>query len=234
MTRGDDNLWCRVGGGAVRQGLALLTLSWDKNWDSHSLVNGYPSFYPRIALVAPSPGDALFSVMVIFNMLFLYKYFVSGCNKEFIIFIFIFMTADELATSGSRAIQLGSMRKDTPWWHIYTISHEICLNVYFVLFWFWKQHLENSLGSFILSIDEFPLAMEVQRWIFYLLNDHEGYGFNWVVLIAWWVTMNTYEIAVLHTTGISHRLSGQCARNNSANPIYIYLLMTFSKSGSFY
>ena len=38
------------------QGLALLTLSWDKNWDSHSLVNGYPSFYPRIALVAPSPG----------------------------------------------------------------------------------------------------------------------------------------------------------------------------------
>ena len=38
------------------QGLALLTLSLDKNWDSHSLVNGYPSFYPRIALVAPSPG----------------------------------------------------------------------------------------------------------------------------------------------------------------------------------
>ena len=25
------------------QGLALLTLSSDKNWDSHSLVNGYPS-----------------------------------------------------------------------------------------------------------------------------------------------------------------------------------------------
>ena len=38
------------------QGLALLKLSWDKNWDSHSLVNGYPSFYPRIALVAPGPG----------------------------------------------------------------------------------------------------------------------------------------------------------------------------------
>ena len=38
------------------QGLALLTLSWDKNWDSHSPMNGYPSFYPRIALVAPSPG----------------------------------------------------------------------------------------------------------------------------------------------------------------------------------
>ena len=36
-------------------GLALLTLSWDKNWDSHSPMNGYPSFYPRIALVAPSP-----------------------------------------------------------------------------------------------------------------------------------------------------------------------------------
>ena len=43
--------WC-----FFQQGLALLTLSWDKNWDSHSLVNGYPSFYPRIALVAPSPG----------------------------------------------------------------------------------------------------------------------------------------------------------------------------------
>ena len=39
----------------IRLGLALLTLSWDKNWASHSLVNGYPSFYPRIALVAPSP-----------------------------------------------------------------------------------------------------------------------------------------------------------------------------------
>ena len=39
------------------QGLALLMPSWDKNWDSHSLVNGYPSFYPRIALVAPCPGD---------------------------------------------------------------------------------------------------------------------------------------------------------------------------------
>ena len=37
-------------------GLVLLTLSWDKNWDSHSLVNGYPSFYPRVTLVAPSPG----------------------------------------------------------------------------------------------------------------------------------------------------------------------------------
>ena len=37
-------------------GLALPTLSWDKNWDSHSSVNGYPSFYHRIALVAPSPG----------------------------------------------------------------------------------------------------------------------------------------------------------------------------------
>ena len=43
----------------VNQGLALLTLSWDKNWDSHSLVNGYPSFYPRIALVAPSPGKSI-------------------------------------------------------------------------------------------------------------------------------------------------------------------------------
>ena len=43
-------------GKIIKQGLALLTLSWDKNWDSHSLVNGYPSFYPRIALVAPSPG----------------------------------------------------------------------------------------------------------------------------------------------------------------------------------
>ena len=47
-------------------GLALLMLSWDKNWDSHSLVNGYPSFYPRIALVAPSPEmqsfDDIFNV----------------------------------------------------------------------------------------------------------------------------------------------------------------------------
>ena len=160
--------------------------------------------------------------MVISYMLFLYKYFVSGCNKEFIIFIFIFMTADELSTSGSRAIQLGSMRNETPWWHIYTISHEICSNVYFVLCWFWKQHLQNLLGSFILSIDEFPLAMEVQRWILYQLNDHEGCGFNRVVLIEWWVTMNTHEIAVLYTTGISHRLSGQCARNKFSQS-HLYL-----------
>ena len=41
---------------SIDPGLVLLTLSWDKNWDSHSLVNGYPSFYPRIALVAPSPA----------------------------------------------------------------------------------------------------------------------------------------------------------------------------------
>ena len=40
-------------------GLALLMLSWDKNWDSHSLVNGYPSFYPRIALVTPNPGEII-------------------------------------------------------------------------------------------------------------------------------------------------------------------------------
>ena len=40
---------------AIALGLVLLTLSWDKNWDSHSPMNGCPSFYPRIALVAPSP-----------------------------------------------------------------------------------------------------------------------------------------------------------------------------------
>ena len=44
---------------SVHQGLELLTPSWEKNWDSHSLVNGYPSFYPRIALVAPSPGGLM-------------------------------------------------------------------------------------------------------------------------------------------------------------------------------
>ena len=43
--------------GAAGLGLALLQLSWDKNWDSHLLVNGYPSFYPRIALAVPSPGQ---------------------------------------------------------------------------------------------------------------------------------------------------------------------------------
>ena len=48
---------CIVFGVPALQGLALLTLSWDKNWESHSLLNGYPSFYPRIALVTPSPGD---------------------------------------------------------------------------------------------------------------------------------------------------------------------------------
>ena len=32
-------------------------------------------------------GDVLFSVMIILNMLFLYVYFVSGCNKEFIYLI---------------------------------------------------------------------------------------------------------------------------------------------------
>ena len=47
---------CIFRGQLILLGLALLTLSWDRKWDSHSLVNGYPSFYPRIALVAPSPG----------------------------------------------------------------------------------------------------------------------------------------------------------------------------------
>ena len=50
-------------------GLALLTLSWDKKWDSHSLVNGYPSFYPRIALVAPSRDWYSASVPVIIYVL---------------------------------------------------------------------------------------------------------------------------------------------------------------------
>ena len=50
------NWWLRYLWWNCPLGLALLTLSWDKNWDSHSLVNGYPRFYPRIALVAPSPG----------------------------------------------------------------------------------------------------------------------------------------------------------------------------------
>ena len=51
------SLWRHCNGKSIskHQGLALLTLSWDKNWDSHSLVNGYPRFYPGIALVAPSP-----------------------------------------------------------------------------------------------------------------------------------------------------------------------------------
>ena len=55
-------------------GLALLTLSWDKNWDSHSLVNGYPSFYPRMALVAPSPG-----VFIILKAGIVAVYQVSVC-----------------------------------------------------------------------------------------------------------------------------------------------------------
>ena len=46
-------------------GLALLTLSWDKNWDIHSLVKGYPIFYPRITLVAPSPGRLLLVALVL-------------------------------------------------------------------------------------------------------------------------------------------------------------------------
>ena len=48
---------------AVHLGLALLTLSWDKNWDSHSPMNGYPSFYPRIALVAPSPDISYVAIL---------------------------------------------------------------------------------------------------------------------------------------------------------------------------
>ena len=35
-----------------------MALSWDGNWDSHSLVNGCPSFCPGIVLLAPSPGGA--------------------------------------------------------------------------------------------------------------------------------------------------------------------------------
>ena len=51
----------------VALGLALLTLSYDKNWDSHSQMNGYPSFYASIALVAPSPGLSTEPIMEIFK-----------------------------------------------------------------------------------------------------------------------------------------------------------------------
>ena len=55
-------------GDKIFLGLALLTPSWDKNWDSHSLVNGYPSFYPRIALVAASPDGYVFAGTSVFYM----------------------------------------------------------------------------------------------------------------------------------------------------------------------
>ena len=58
------------------QGLALLTLSWDKNWDSHSPMNGYPSFYPRIALVAPSPGGYLCPIFSFLPPLLFFHYFL--------------------------------------------------------------------------------------------------------------------------------------------------------------
>ena len=57
-------------------GLALLTLSWDKNWDIYSLVKGYPIFYPRITLVAPSPGRLLLVALVLqIRFLFLISLF---------------------------------------------------------------------------------------------------------------------------------------------------------------
>ena len=36
-------------------GLALLTLTWDKNWDSHSLVNGFPSFLSQDSVSSAKP-----------------------------------------------------------------------------------------------------------------------------------------------------------------------------------
>ena len=62
-------------------GLALLTLSWDKNWDSHSPMNGYPSFYPRIALVAPSPGGQNWPWVTItgYIIYILLLFFMSNC-----------------------------------------------------------------------------------------------------------------------------------------------------------
>ena len=57
--------------------LALLTLSWDKNWDSHSLVNGYPSFYPRIALVAPSLGVLVSSARWCDTCLYLHNSYMN-------------------------------------------------------------------------------------------------------------------------------------------------------------
>ena len=38
-----------------RQGLALLTLSWDKNCDSHSPMNGYPSFLSQDSVSSAKP-----------------------------------------------------------------------------------------------------------------------------------------------------------------------------------
>ena len=62
------------------QGLALQTLSWDKNWDSHSLVNGHPGFYPRIALVAPSPDVLNSTRLNLFEKQSMIVYMVVLCD----------------------------------------------------------------------------------------------------------------------------------------------------------
>ena len=66
-------------------GLALLTLSQDKNWDSHSPMNGYPSFYPKIALVAPSPDPRLIEL-----------YDELWCDTGDVKFILMFSNGDYL------------------------------------------------------------------------------------------------------------------------------------------
>ena len=73
-------------------GLALLMLSWDKNWDSHSLVNGYPSFYPRIALVAPSPECLdIFIIELLFPMQFVHSlWFVVVWFRSILLIFFRF------------------------------------------------------------------------------------------------------------------------------------------------
>ena len=78
-TMHDYPLSCRNQRNSNHLGFALLTLSWDKNWDSHSLVNGYLSFYPRIALVAPSPGYLCTPVCARLCVIFI-TYYTTGMS----------------------------------------------------------------------------------------------------------------------------------------------------------
>ena len=107
-------------------GLALLTLSWDKNWDSHSLVNGYPSFYPRIALVAPSPG--LLSACKLIKL-----EFITDVNVIKVLQMRLYMIIHKKIHGGHFMVVWVYVRLyHFKWIYIYNMCENIHIGIYYI------------------------------------------------------------------------------------------------------
>ena len=152
------------------QGLALPTLSWDKNWDSHSLVNGYPSFYPRIALVAPSPGRS----------------HIQTASNEPLWWVFCWRKEGEIMTN-NREVSKNGMHKLTPTWRHSNDKHRRS-----------HGHLYSSLPT-IITVDQFTIAcswrrgMSCELWVqnfTYALFNLLSWRMKYLILSHKWTDSN--------------------------------------------